>query len=68
MKLATVHTGDAVTVVNNSDGTAKRREVIAEDGHSLAIEDSIGLAWWFYRDTGAAYAGDAYLTTDEVIT
>ena len=48
--------GDAVIV--QMDGELQVYKVIDMDDKSIAISDGIG-KWWFYRDTGEAYAGEA---------
>jgi hypothetical protein len=61
-----IHVGDIVEIHNRSDNAALKKgfyhlQVIEEDDHSLAVA-SFG-AWWFYRDTGQAYSGDAVIVS-----
>ena len=63
-KFPHVHIGDVVRVHNKSDNVALKAgvydmKVVDKDKRSFAVE-SFG-KWWFYRDSGEAYAGDAII-------
>ena len=60
-----VHVGQTVLVENLSDNVVLTKgvyamEVVAEDEGSIAVK-GFGGPWWFYRDTGESYTGDARL-------
>jgi len=62
MSLKDVHVGDKVRVHNINDNAALDAgyydmDVIDEDSMSFAVK-SFGY-WWFYRDTGVSYVGNA---------
>jgi hypothetical protein len=62
-KLSNIQIGDKVMVRNHSDNIAHKAgdmemTVCCADGHSFAVDSSCG-AWWFYRDAGTSYAGNA---------
>jgi len=60
-----VHVGQTILVENLSDNVVLTKglylmEVVAEDEDSIAVK-GFGGSWWFYRDTGQSYTGDARL-------
>jgi len=62
MNLAKVQIGDKVKIHNRKDNVAIREgfynsSVVDSDEKSIAIQ-GIG-KWWFYRDSGESYVGDA---------
>jgi hypothetical protein len=62
MSFNDIYIGDTVEIKNNSDNIVIKKgnykmKVTAEDKHSFAVESHS--KWWFYRDSGQAYVGDA---------
>lgn len=68
MNLKDIHVGDTVKVHNRSDNIAHKVGlyellVVSEDDHSFAVAVKSFDKWWFYRDTGESYTGDAVVIT-----
>lgn len=64
VKFPNIHIGDTVHVNNRSDNIVLKKGyydfvVKAEDDHSFAVQSGLCEEWWFYRDTGESYTGDA---------
>lgn len=62
-KLNDIQIDDKVLVRNHSDNFAHKAgdmemTVCCADEHSFAVNSLCG-PWWFYRDTGTSYTGDA---------
>jgi hypothetical protein len=62
MRLKDVHVGDTVRVHNRSDNAVLKAgtyelPVVDEDEKSVAVQSFD--KWWFYRDTGESYVGNA---------
>lgn len=60
-----IHVGDTVLIDNRADNialVAGRYEatVVDEDASSLAVDLGCG-KWWFYRDDGHSYTGEAVI-------
>jgi hypothetical protein len=58
--------GDTVTVRVRSDSKAHdagdyEMQVIQADSRSFAVGSTLGMPWWFYRNDGQCYVGDAHI-------
>jgi hypothetical protein len=63
-KFKDIHVGDKVKFNNKTDNVAIKAgefiaEIVKEDNHSFAINPLGYNFWWFYRDTGRSYVGNA---------
>lgn len=72
MPFDSIHRFDRVFVHNKSDNAVLKAGyynllVVDEDEKSIALQFEVGNKWWFFRDTGEPYAGNAEIINVTVI-